>query len=103
MKKAVIQVGGSQYVVTEGDEITVNLLNSDKKTVELDVLMIVDGKSSKVGAPTVKGASVKATVVEADTKDDKVLAIRYKSKKRVHKIRGHRQRITKLKISSITS
>ncbi len=101
MKKAVIEVGGVQHLVAEGDEIVVNLLGTDGKTASFDALMIVDGKSSKVGTPNVKGAVVKASIVEADTQADKVVAIRYKAKKRVHKVRGHRQRQTKLKITSI--
>ena len=102
MKKAVIEVGGKQHLVAEGDEIQVNLLATDKKTASFDALMVVDGKSSKVGTPTVAGVSVKASIVEADIQADKVTAIRYKSKKRVHKLRGHRQRETKLKITSIS-
>lgn len=102
MKKAVIEVGGVQHLVSEGDELVVNLLSEDKKTATFEPLMIVDGKDSKVGTPIVKGASVKASVVEADIQADKVMAIRYKSKKRVHKVRGHRQRQTKLKITSIS-
>ena len=101
MKKAVIEVGGRQHLVSEGDQIVVNLLNSDKKTITFEPLMLVDGKSSKVGTPTVSGATVKASIVDADSQADKVTAIRYKSKKRVHKIRGHRQRQTTLKITSI--
>ena len=101
MKKAVIVSGGVQHLVAEGDEITVNLIDTDKKTVSFEALMIVDGKSSQVGTPTVKGSEVKASVVEADKQGDKVVAIRYKSKKRVHKVRGHRQRLTTLKITSI--
>lgn len=101
MKKAVIEVGGVQHLVAEGDEIVVNLLGADGKTASFDALMIVDGKSSKVGTPNVKGAVVKASVVDVDTQADKVVAIRYKAKKRVHKVRGHRQRQTKLKITSI--
>jgi large subunit ribosomal protein L21 len=103
MKKAVITTGGRQYIVAEGEQITVNLLpENDKKSVSFDALMIVDGKNSIVGTPTVPKAVVKAEVVEADQQADKVVAIRYKSKKRVHKVRGHRQRETVLKIKSIT-
>ena len=102
MKKAVITTGGRQYVVSEGEQITVNLLaDNDKKTVSFDPLMIVDGKNSIVGTPTVSGSKVTASIVEADTQAEKVIAIRYKSKKRVHKVRGHRQRETVLKITSI--
>ena len=101
MKKAVIEVSGTQHIVAEGDNITVNLLDTDKKSVTFTPLMVADGKSSLVGTPEVKGVVVTAQVIEADTQGDKVMAIRYKSKKRVHKVRGHRQRLTTLKITSI--
>ncbi len=102
MKKAVIATGGRQYVVMEGEQITVNLLaENDKKSVTFEVLMIVDGKNSVVGTPTVPKAVVTASIVSADVQADKVTAIRYKPKKRVHKVRGHRQRETVLKIVSI--
>lgn len=101
MKKAVIEVGGRQHLVAEGDEIVVNLLGTDKKTVSFDTLMVVDGKDSVVGTPNVSGVKVSADVVNADSQGEKVMAIRYKSKKRVHKVRGHRQRETTLKITSI--
>lgn len=101
MKKAVIEVSGSQHIVAEGDNITVNLLDTDKKTVTFIPLMVADGKSTVVGTPEVKGVIVTAEVIDADSQGDKVLAIRYKSKKRVHKVRGHRQRLTTLKIKSI--
>lgn len=101
MKKAVIEVSGNQHMVAEGDEITVNLLDTDKKTVSFTPLMVADGKNSIVGTPEVKGSTVTAEVVNADSQGDKVLAIRYKSKKRVHKVRGHRQRLTTLKVISI--
>ena len=101
MKKAVIELGGIQHLVSEGDEIVVNLLSTDKDTISLDTLMLIDGKDSTVGVPLVKGSSVEAKIIDADSQADKVLAIRYKSKKRVHKVRGHRQRQTTLKITSI--
>jgi len=101
MKKAVVELGGKQHLVSEGDEIVVNLLGTDKKTVSLDTLMLIDGTESTVGAPFVKGSSVEAQIIDADSQGEKVLAIRYKSKKRVHKVRGHRQRLTTLKITSI--
>ena len=101
MKKAVISTGGRQFLVAEGDKLTVNLLNTDKKTVDFTPLMVVDGKNSVVGKPEVKGVKVSAKVIEADSQAEKVTAIRYKAKKRVHKIRGHRQRETHLQITSI--
>jgi large subunit ribosomal protein L21 len=101
MKKAVIELGGKQHLVTEGDEITVNLIHTDKSSLDLEALMVIDGKDTKIGAPTVANAKVAAKIIDADSQAEKVLAIRYKSKKRVHKVRGHRQRQTTLKITSI--
>lgn len=103
MAKAVIALGGSQHLVSEGDTFSVNKISDaeNKKKIEVTPLMVVDGASSKVGAPDVKGAKVTLSVVQAVEKDDKVTAIRYKSKKRVHKRRGHRQQLTTLKVDKI--
>ena len=100
MKKAVITTGGKQYVVAEGDTLQVELLSEDKK-VTFEPLLVVDSEKVEVGTPVVAGVKVTATVDEADVKTDKVVAIRYKSKKRVHKTRGHRQRKTTITISKI--
>ena len=100
-KKAVISTGGKQYLVAEGEELEVELLEPAKSTV-FEALMLVDGEKISVGAPTVGGVQVKADVLEAEVKQDKVTAIRYKAKKRVHKRRGHRQRLTKIKITKIS-
>jgi large subunit ribosomal protein L21 len=64
-------------------------------------LMIIDGDDVKVGNPAVSGVKVTADVVSADTQADKVTSIRYKAKKRVHKVRGHRQHQTTIKIAKI--
>lgn len=101
MKKAVILTGGKQYVVTEGETIEVDLIKDVSKTTSFEALLVIDGDKTTVGAPLVSGVKVTADVVEADEKGEKVLAIRYKAKKRVHKVRGHRQRHTTLKISKI--
>jgi large subunit ribosomal protein L21 len=101
MRKAVIEVSGTQHLVAEGDEITVNLLETDNKSVTFVPLMVADGENTVVGTPEIKGSTVTASIIDADSQGDKVLAIRYKSKKRVHKVRGHRQRLTSLRITSI--
>ena len=101
MKKAVIQTGGKQYIVTEGETIAVELLKDTGKSVSFDALLIIDGETTKVGAPTVDKAKVTAEVVSEDVQADKVTAIRYKAKKRVHKVHGHRQHQTILKITKI--
>jgi large subunit ribosomal protein L21 len=101
MKKAVIQTGGKQYVVTEGEILEVELLKAEEKTVSFQPLLVIDGASVAVGAPLVDKAKVSAEIVEADKQTDKVTAIRYKAKKRVHKLHGHRQHKTTIKITSI--
>lgn len=99
MKKAIISCGGVQYLVAEGDEIVVNSLG-DKKTVDFTPLMIVDGKDSVTDAKKLEGVKVSAKLLES-MQGDKVVAIRYKAKKRVHTRRGHRQQLSKLQITSI--
>ena len=100
MKKAVIATGGKQYLVKEGQEIEVELLK-DEKTTSFEPLLVIEGDKTIVGSPTVKTAKVTASVVEREVKSDKVTSIRYKAKKRVKTIKGHRQLKTKLKITKI--
>jgi len=102
MKKAVIATGGKQYLVTEGQELEVELLEPAPK-VSFEALLVMDGDNVTVGAPSVAGAKVGADVLEQIVKADKVIAIRYKAKKRVHKVRGHRQKLTRVKITKITT
>lgn len=98
--KAVVKVGGKQYIVSEKETLLVDRLPEGTKELSLDVLMLVDGDKSTVGTPLVKGASVKAKVLE-EVKGDKLRIIRYKAKKRVHKEIGHRQKYSRLEITSI--
>lgn len=101
MKKAVIATGGKQYLVTEGETIEVELLKADSKTVTFKPLLVIDDDKTTVGLPEVGKASVTAEVTESDVQADKVTAIRYKAKKRVHKVHGHRQHQTVIKITKI--
>lgn len=102
MKKAVIQTGGKQYLVTEGQSLEVELLKDIKgKNADFEPLLVIDGETIEVGTPIVAKAKVKAEVIEQDTKTEKVTAIRYKAKKRVRKVRGHRQHKTIIKITKI--
>ncbi len=101
MKKAVISTGSKQYLVSEGDLVDVELLHSKEKTVNFDALLVINDDKTVVGTPLVEGAKVSAEIVEENFKDDKVTAIRYKAKKRVHKVHGHRQQLTKIKIKTI--
>lgn len=99
--KAVIKVGGKQYLVAEGDTLLVDKLPEGTKELTLDALLTIDGDSTNVGAPTVKGISVKATVADELVKGDKVRVIRYKAKKRVHTENGHRQQYSRIQVASI--
>ncbi len=102
MKKAVIATGGKQYVVAEGETITVERLKDADKSVTFDTMLVIDGDKTTVGTPLVSGVTVTASVVDNEAKADKVTAIRYKAKKRVHKLHGHRQLQTVLKIEKIS-
>jgi large subunit ribosomal protein L21 len=100
VKKAVITTGGKQYLVSEGDILEVELLSADKKT-SFEPLLVIDGDKTSVGTPIVSGAKVDAEVLEQEVKTDKVTSIRYKAKKRVKTVKGHRQLKTRLKITKI--
>ncbi len=101
MKKAVIISGGHQFIVTENEKLNVELVG-DEKTLKFEPLMIIDGDKVQVGQPTVKGGVVEAKVLEEAVKGDKVVAIRYKAKKRVNKKRGHRQQHSVIEITKIS-
>ena len=101
MKKAVIAAGGKQYLVSEGETLEVELLKTDQKIVTFESLLVIDNEKIDIGRPVLENTKVSAEVVEPEVKAEKVIAIRYKSKKRVHKIRGHRQRHSRIKIISI--
>jgi large subunit ribosomal protein L21 len=102
MKKAIIATGGKQYVVIEGETVEVELLKTEDKTVSFEPLLVIDGSNVTIGQPVLTGAKVTAEVIDPDKQADKVTAIRYKAKKRVHKTRGHRQHHTILKIKTIS-
>jgi large subunit ribosomal protein L21 len=101
MKKAVISTGGKQYLVAEGQTFDVELLKLEGDKHDFEALMVIDGDTVNVGAPLVDKAKVSVSVVDADVQADKVTSIRYKAKKRVHTVRGHRQHHTTLKVDKI--
>lgn len=101
MTKAVVKIGGKQYIVAEKETLLVDRLQDGTKELTLDALLTFDGKTTNVGTPHVKGVKVGAKVIESEVKGDKIRVIRYKSKKRVHKENGHRQKYSRIEISSI--
>jgi large subunit ribosomal protein L21 len=100
MKKAVIQSGGKQYIVSVGDELEVELLPAGKNA-SFEALMVIDGDKTTVGRPLVEGVKVTADITEQIVKAEKVTAIRFKAKKRVKKVRGHRQKHSRIRITKI--
>ena len=101
--KAVIVTGGKQYTVAEGDVVFVEKLGAEAEaTVKFDqVLAVLDGENTKIGAPTVEGASVEAKVVK-NGKGKKIRIFKYNPKKGYRKRQGHRQPYTKVEIGKIS-
>lgn len=99
---AVIESGSKQYRVAEGDVIEVESLPVEAgKEVELERVLMVSGDGGiKVGAPTIEGAKVTATV-QGHGRGKKIIV--YKHKKNYHKKQGHRQNFTRLHIDKIIS
>lgn len=94
--KAIIESGGKQYIVEKGDRIKIELIG-DKKEVEFMATAKIDGKDSDYKKGNLK---VIGKVID-EIKEDKVTSIRYKAKKRVNKVRGHRQDKSVIEITSI--
>lgn len=102
MNYAIVETGGKQYKVTEGQTIKVEKLPAEEGgSVQLDkVLLIAEGENITVGKPLVEGARVMATVKEHG-KDKKIIVFHYKSKVRERRKNGHRQQYTSLSIDKI--
>ena len=100
---AIVDIAGQQFKVEAGNEIFVQRLPEAKGAdVEFaKVLLVADGEAVKVGTPYVKGAVVKATVLEDDAKADKVLVFKKIRRKGFQKLNGHRQKLSKIKINAI--
>jgi len=99
--KAVVKIGGKQYIVAEKESLLVDRLPDGTKELSLDALMVFDDKKAAVGTPTVKGVTIKAKVTEPEVKGEKLRVIRYKSKKRVDKTTGHRQKYSQITVGAI--
>ncbi len=100
---AIIETGGKQYKVAEGDVVFIEKLDVNAgDTVKFDkVLAVLDGDNATFGAPTVAGASVEATV-EKNGKGKKIRIFKYNPKKGYRKRQGHRQPYTKVTIGKIS-
>jgi large subunit ribosomal protein L21 len=103
MAYAIIKTGGRQFRVAEGDTIDVDRLDVDagKTATFADVLVFADGKDVTHGNPLISGAKVTAEVLE-QRKDKKVIAFKFKRRKGYHRTVGHRRKLTRVKIKSIS-
>jgi len=100
---AIIETGGKQVKVEEGQAIYIEKLNAEVgETVTFDKVLFVGGESVKVGSPVLEGATVTATV-ENQGRQKKITVFKYKAKKNYHKKQGHRQPYTKVVIEKINA
>ena len=100
---AIVKTGGKQLKVEVGQAIYVEKLNvAAGEKVVFDEVILVGGETTKIGAPTVKGATVEGTV-EKQGKQKKVVTYKYKPKKGSHRKQGHRQPYTKVVIKAINA
>ncbi|MDY0212182.1 MAG: 50S ribosomal protein L21 [Desulfuromonadaceae bacterium] len=98
---AVIKTGGKQYKVSEGDTIKVEKLAGEAgESIEISDVLMVGGEEVKIGAPLLPNAKVTALIVEQG-KDKKILVFKSKRRKGYRKTNGHRQPITRLRITGI--
>ncbi len=98
---AIIETGGKQVRVEEGQEIYVEKLSLEaNETYVFENVLMLGGEKAKVGAPYVKGATVEAECIK-NGRGKKIIVYKYKAKKNYHKKQGHRQAYTKLVIKAI--
>lgn len=100
---AIIETGGKQLKVQEGQTITVEKLNAEPgETVTFDNVVFVGGDEVKVGTPHVEGASVSAKV-EGQGRSKKIIVFKFKKRKKYRRKQGHRQSYTKLSVEKINA
>jgi len=99
-KYAVVRIKGTQYKVSEGEEILVDKLDGGKPEVE--VLLAVDNEKVLVGKPTLKDSTVKLKIVKEEEKGEKIRVFKYKAKSRYRKKMGFRPKYTRLLVEKIS-
>jgi large subunit ribosomal protein L21 len=99
---AIVETGGKQFRVSEGDVIRTDLIETEVgSSVTFDrIILAANGEDITIGTPVVSGASVTGTVLR-QAKDKKILVFKYKPKKRVRKLNGHRQPYAEVRIDKI--
>ena len=103
MTYAIIETGGKQYRVKEGDIVFLEKLNAEteEKVTFANVLAVTNDEKTKIGTPLVEGAAVEATVLK-NGKSKKITVYKMRPKKGYHRKQGHRQPYTKVQIGRIT-
>ena len=100
---AIIETGGKQIKVEEGQAIYIEKLDADEgESFTFDKVLFVGGEDVKVGSPFVEGATVTAKV-EKQGRQKKLVVFKYKAKKNYHKKQGHRQPYTKVVVEKINA
>ncbi len=101
---AILETGGKQYRVEEGDILDIELLDESQISklgvISFDTVMLVNGDKLDIGTPYVKNAKIKAKLIEK-FRGEKVLVFKKKAKKQYRRTRGHRQNLLKIKIEKI--
>ncbi len=98
---AVIRTGGKQYRVAPNEVIRIEKLEAEPgTTVEFDEVLLVGGEETRIGRPLVEGAKVTATVLD-QIKGPKIVVFKKKRRKNYRRKRGHRQRLTLLRVQDI--
>jgi large subunit ribosomal protein L21 len=102
---AVIRTGGKQYKVTEGETLDIELVEfpaeGEKKITISDVLLVGNGDKYSVGSPLLSGATVGLELVD-EIKGKKVIAYKYRRREGYHRTVGHRQKLSRVKVTGIT-
>jgi large subunit ribosomal protein L21 len=100
-KFAVIETGGKQYKVKEGEKLKVEKLDGETgKSISFDKVLLVAGEKAEIGNPYLQGATVEAVILSAGRSEKKII-FRYHSKTRYRKLKGHRQHYTEISITKI--
>ncbi|MBX3142304.1 MAG: 50S ribosomal protein L21 [Trueperaceae bacterium] len=98
---AIVQAGGKQYRVAEGDVLRLEKIEAEAGTVVDLPVLLLGGESTVVGSPTVEGATVSAEVV-GHGRGEKIHVYKFKAKSNYRRHTGHRQSYTEVKITGIT-
>ncbi|MEK7849778.1 MAG: 50S ribosomal protein L21 [Candidatus Omnitrophota bacterium] len=99
---AIIQTGGKQEKVVVGDVLNIERIPNEKDVTFSQVLLLCDNDNVQIGQPYVKGAKVTGLVL-GQVRGVKVISFRYRRRKSSRRIHGHRQELTKVKITEISS